>query len=141
VQRRRAEHVGTGEPGRHLVVAEHAEPVHAVGLGVTTALHLGRRSFAGHPQDGGTLQRGESVEQHVEPFTLLVPAEEQDGGAAWFVVVTDGHGRFEALHVDPVEEHLEVATTRMLTGFAGGVGDRDLDLHAAADEPGQQLEG
>src|SRR6516165_4475774 len=110
VQRRRAEHVGPGEPGCDLVVTDHPEPVEAIRLGVTPSLHLGGGSVTRHPQDGGSLEHGEGVEQHAETLALLMATDEENRRPAWLVVVVYGHRRFEAPHVDAVEEHFEPAT-------------------------------
>ena len=106
----RAQHVGPGQPGRHLLVAQHAQPVHPVRRGVAPALHLGGRTLAGHPQDGRPLQHGEGVEQDAQALALLVASEEQHDGPALCVAMR--RRRLEALHVDAVEQHLEVAAAR-----------------------------
>ena len=138
MQRRRAQHVGPGQARRHLVVAQHAEPVHPVRLGVPAPLHLAARPVARHPQDGRPVHQGERIEQDVQALALLVATEEQHDRAALLVV--HGCRRLEARHVDAVEQHLEVAAARPQARLAGRLRDRHPDLHAAADQLGQRLE-
>ena len=47
---------------------------------MTPALHLGRLSVAGHPQDGRPLDHGEGIEQGRPALALLVASEEEHGG-------------------------------------------------------------
>ncbi len=134
----RAEHIGPGQPGRHLRVAEHAQPVHPLRWRVASALHLGTRTVSGHPQDRRPVQRGEGVEEDLQTLARLVTTEEQHGGTALGIPM--GRRRLEAVHLDPVEQHLEVATARAHGRLAGGVRDRHADLHAAPHELHQRVQ-
>ena len=132
----RAQHVRSRQSRRHLLVGEPAQPLHPVRRQLPPALHLGARPVAGHPQDGGPLQPGEGVEQDGQALARLVATEEQDHGTARGV--PDRSRRLEPVHLDAVEQDLELAAALALPRVAGGFGDRHPDLQAAADQLGQR---
>ena len=76
-----------GQPGRHLLVAQNAQPVHPVRLRVAPPLHRGGRTVTGHPEDGRSLEGGERIEEDVQALALLVATEEQHDRAALLVAL------------------------------------------------------
>ena len=96
------------------------------------------RAVAGHPQDGGPLHRGEGVEEHLQALARLVATEEQHGRPALRVPMR--RGQLEAIHVDAVEQHLEVAPARAQARLACRLRHGDADLHAAPHQLRQRAQ-
>ena len=54
------------QAGIHLTVAEDAQPLDPVRLGMSAPLHLALRAVPGHPQDGRSLEHVEGVEEDAQ---------------------------------------------------------------------------
>ena len=68
--------------GRHFLVAQQAQPLDPVGLGVAPALHFAGRTVPRHPQHGRAFHLGEGVEEDAESLAGLVATQKQDGRPA-----------------------------------------------------------
>ena len=103
---------------------------------MATPLHLALRPVPRHPQDSGTFQPGERIQQDAQTLARLVAPEEQHSRKI------GGHrlGPGEPLHVDPVEEDLVLALARAHRGVPRRFGDGDPNLQAGADQVHQRLE-
>ena len=92
---------------------------HPLRLGPPAAA-LAARPVASHLQDGGPLDPGERIEEDVETLALLVASEEQHHRRALLLLGT-ARPTWTLLHVDAVEEDLELAAARGAARFSCAV--------------------
>ncbi len=136
VQRRRAEHVGAPHAGRHVVVAEPAEPLDAGVPAVPGAQRLGLRAGAPDPHHDVGREVAQRVEQHGQALALLVAAHEQDRGPA-----RRGRGGLgEPLDLDAVEQQLVASAEGPLGRDPGVLRHRAADVEPLGQPPDARLQ-